>query len=438
MKLPRVLEAEPPETLAALRIVVPLMVLSAPGLREGVRVARLDHALYVVPEGLGWFVRVVPIHPWLAIGVELVTVLAALLATVGLRARPALLVLTLGAFYLFSIAQLTGFVWHDMHLLWMCALLAASPCDHALAFDRRPPAPASLAYGVPLLFARLLLGAVYFFPGVHKLAQQGLGWALSDNLRNQLWWKWAEHGTVPAFRIDHHPWLLHGGGLFVLGFELAAPVLFLWRPARPVAAVLGLLFHLLAQAIFLIPFVSLWACYVVLFDVRRALGWLQRGPRPGGAVAGETAPREASSRRLVTLLVGAALVTGAVVQGARGQMQSYPFACYPTFQWRPATVMPDLRARATLRDGHEVDVHVLRDARGHRSQRQWGVVWALAGATHPVSPERLHAFAIYLARTDPTLHDATRVRLIRADVSVVPEARDQPPVREQDLATFDL
>ena len=68
-----------------------------------------------------------------------------------------------------------------------------------------------------------------------------------------------------------------------------------------------------------------------------------------------------------------ALLAGALVQGARGQTQSFPFACYPTFQYDPGATMPDLRFSATLDDGRTVDVPP-----GKRTQRQWGTIFALA------------------------------------------------------------
>ncbi len=399
------------ETLALLRIVVPILVLVSPGLREGARVAAWDHARFVVPEGLHWFVATVPIDAGVARIVEIITVFSALCAAIGVYTRPALVMLTLGAFYLMSIAQLTGFVWHDMHILWMCALLAASPCDHALAYDHVVPRVPSLAYGVPLAFARALLGTVYFFPGFHKLREQGLGWALSDNLAHQVWWKWAEHGVLPTFRIDQHPFLLHMGGLFVLAFEISAPFLFVFRRTRLIAAFTGIVFHVLAGFVFLIPFAALWSCYVVLTDLR-----VQFPSRP-------PPPEEPARTWRASYVVSAIVLIGAIVQGARGQTQSYPFACYPTFQYDPGAAMPDLRFSATLKDGSVVDVPFARDARGYRTQREWGTIFALAGATHEVSHERIRA---YFA-TIPRPPDVVSVRALRVRVSVDPDVKPSAP-----------
>jgi hypothetical protein len=101
-------------------------------------------------------------------------------------------VLAVAGYHLYAIAQLAGHVWHDMHLLWFCALLAASPCADVLAVGARHPlAAAGRAYALPLLVVRLLLASIYFSPGLHKLGTSGLACALSDNLRHQLCWKWA-------------------------------------------------------------------------------------------------------------------------------------------------------------------------------------------------------------------------------------------------------
>jgi Vitamin K-dependent gamma-carboxylase len=443
------LRAEPAATLAALRIAVPALILAGPTLREGVRVAALAPALRVAPEGLGWFLAWVPIRADLALVVELVTAFAALLAIAGVRARTSLAVMTAGTFYLGGLAQMTGQVWHDMHLLWLAALLAVSPCDHAFAVDARarPVGRAGAEYALPLLFARLLLGAVYFFPGFHKLHTSGLAWALSDNLENQLHWKWAEHGVVPAFRIDHHPWLLQAGGLGVLAFELGAPVLFLVPRLRVWGAMLGIAFHLGTQAVFLIPFLSLWGCYGMLFDMRaverRVARWTRSASESesesesgsasesesGSASESESESGSASASASASVIgVGVVLLVGAVVQGLRGQMQAYPFACYPTFEYRVGTLMPDLRIVAEHADGSEREIVHARDRKGYRTQRQWGTVWSLA--LHG-TPERLRAYYLQNARVDEA---ASGVRFERVFVSVRPEDRGAAPVRSEPIA----
>jgi hypothetical protein len=416
----RRLPPEPALSLAALRIVVPLMILLAPGFREGVRVARWDPARWVAPEGLGWFVAHVPIDARLAIAAELVIAASALMAAVGIYARPALVALTVATFYLYSIAQLGGHVWHDMHLLWFSALLASSPCDDVLAVDaRRPLLTAGVEYTRPIWVARGLLAAIYFFPGMHKLLRSGIAWALSDNLRNQMYWKWAQYGALPSFRLEQPPWLLPLMGVSVLAFELGFPFLVLSRRTRPLAAAAGFVFHIVTQFLFLIPFASLWIAYVVLIDLRPLARRLR--PTLSASSSGE-ASLGIGRGALLAILVQGALLTGAVVQGVRGQTRSYPFACYPTFEWMAAPEMPDLIVALEMRDGREVELP--SGGRG-RAQREWAEAWSVAGVTAPITPARLRAYYNALVERDPgakTAADgAEHVRFYRVYRSVLPD-----------------
>lgn len=425
---------EPALSLAALRVVVPALLLWTHEFWAAPAVAAWQRARWVVPEGLHWFVAWIPIAPRWAIAAQVVAAFCALCAIVGIRARLALVGLTLSAFYVYAIAELTGWVWHDMHLLWFSALLAASPCADVLALDAtRALLVTSRRYSAPLWAARALLAAIYFFPGLHKLVTSGLAWALSDNLRNQMWWKWAEHGVLPAWRVDHVPWLLHAAALFVLAFELSFPLLVLFRRTRPVAALAGVVFHELSRAILLIPFESLWLCYVVLIDLRPALRLV---PRLRARLEPPSVEPDSSLRaaRWAPIVVGALLFGGAAVQGARGQMQSFPFACYPTFQWRAGTRLPDLMVSATFAGGRQTRLVPVRAADWHHTQRQWGAVWALIGVTHPLSAPRLVALWRRLSR-EPAIRrraaGAESVRFYRVERSVVPGRWRDPPLSKR-------
>jgi vitamin K-dependent gamma-carboxylase-like protein len=419
-------------SLALLRVVVAGLMPLAPGFREGARIATWAPERWIAPEGLGWFVRHVPINGTLATVAQLIVAFAALCAIAGVRARLCFAVLTVLGFYLFAVAQLAGHVWHDNHLLWFCALLAASPCADVLAVDAtRPLATEGRAYAVPLLVVRLLLGAIYFFPGLHKLLTSGLAWALSDNLRNQLYWKWAEHGVVSGLRFDAYPWLLKTGGLFVLAFELSFGFLVLFRRTRTAAVVAGLVFHFLSYLVFRLLFASLWLCFVALVDWRP----LARRLFPGAGRKPADPPGAVSLRQLApSIAVGVLLLAGALVQGARGQMRSYPFSCYPTFEWIAAPDMPDLMIVAAEPGALGREVEHARDASGLRTQRQWAEVWSLAGVTAAVDPRRLRAY--WAAAAQSPHSGARRVTFYRVYRSVVPGERrriTRPPVQLLEL-----
>lgn len=458
------MKPEHPLNLAFFRVAVLLVILVSPEVQDGVAWSSLPPALRVVPEGLGWLVALVPISPAWARVAQVVLVASAIAGIAGLFSRIALLLVTLSGLYLFAMVQLSGSVTHDMHLFWFTALLAASPSGAALSLDaliarRRPPSapdPApSIAHAIPLWGARLLLGAVYFFPGFWKLQSSGLGWIFSDNLRNQMYWKWHQMGGyTPALRVDLSPTLCQAGALAAVLFELSFVFLVLTRRGRIAAAILGLGFHLASSVFLRIPFMSLWICYVVLIDwaaisarfkrlggaepelsansmMRREKG----APRPENGV-----PRSA----VVCACLCAALLTGAVVQGARNRIQAWPFACYPTFQWTVSAEMPDLLVEAVMDDGRPA---ALLDggggaAGGIRSQERWGMVWSIAGMYDRDPTEaQLRAYLDLIAVDAPvrdTMDGAASVRFYRAFYSVIPEDRGKPPLRKTMIGEVSL
>jgi hypothetical protein len=277
----------------------------------------------------------------------------------------------------------------------------------ALAGTSRPSGPAEIA----LASARALLGVVYFFPGFWKLATSGLAWVTSDNVRNQMWWKWAEWGAVPALRVDRVPGLVEVGAGLVVAFELSFFALASVPRARRALALVGLLFHQATRVFFFITFTSLWACYgCLVFPGQRARG------------------REnlVSRRTLPGLVVGLGLVAAAFVQGIRGETQSYPFACYPTFAARVGAEMPDVAIEIEGATGVRSWL-----GRARRTQSEWGTTWQIAGlfgreATH----EATIAFARAELATTGLPPGARAVRLFVVLRSVEPGKDEMRVVRE--------
>ena len=399
--------------LALLRIVVPAVILASPELYAARGLAESPGRLAFAPEGLSWIAQL-PIGPPLARILFVIALSTAATAILGFWARASLGMLTVSAGLLFSLSQRQGAVLHDMHLFWMTALLAASPCGEALSLDAwgKPRPPPSRRYGVPLLFARVLLGLVYFFPGFHKLRLAGFGWMTSGNIINQMHAKWFEHGRLPLLRIDHAPLLCAVGAIGVVLFELS--FLFLAvasRRTRWVAMGAGLVFHLSTQVFFFIPFVSLWACYVALLSSREK-------PEPGN---GEPAPRSA-------IVVGTALCLAVAVQGLRAQTDAWPFACYPTFGHPQGTTIPDIVVELALDDG---TTRRLTGREQHaRTQEGWGRAFRLSGAYGDTPPElalRVYAREIVLvAQIIPD--NVERTRILRVAVSTAPEAWSEAPL----------
>jgi len=416
-----------PVPLALLRVAVAFVVLISPELHEAVRLAGDPTQLGFPPEGLRSLDAVLTVKPGLARVLQIVAFSSAATSILGYRSRASLIALTVSAGLLFSLSQRSGAVLHDMHLFWMTALLAASPCADTLALDawgkERPPP--SLRYGVPLAFARLFLGLVYLFPGIHKLATSGAAWMTASNVIGHMQAKWLQYGTVPSLRLDQQPWLCTMGAIFVVAFEISFVVLAIATPrTRLVALVGGVVFHVTTLLCFFIPFTALWACYVVLLPAR----WVDR--------------READDRRptRAPIVVGSIVAFAAIVQGVRGQTQAWPFACYPTFAHVQPHEIPDLLVEVTLRDGTTRRL----TGREHsiRSQAGWGHVFRISGAygeTPAVPPLRDHARAVLASAVPPIVNDAAaHVAVRRVMVPTAPSRWTETPAEAAGVVVADF
>src|SRR5262249_4080931 len=143
---------------------------------------------------------------------------------------------------------------HSHHLVWFAVLLACSPCGDALSADRwwaarfgRVEEMALLPaqkYALPLRIVWLVLGLIYFFPGMWKLLAVGWDWALSDNIKYILYHKWFDLGDYrPPVPVDAYPLLYRSLGLTALVFELGFIVAIFLTPLRRLLVIAGLAFH---------------------------------------------------------------------------------------------------------------------------------------------------------------------------------------------------
>src|SRR5690242_11241751 len=83
---------EPPQNLAVFRVAVTALLLLSPEPREALGWSALAPALRVVPEGLGFAARVVPISPRWAVGALAVFYGSAVSGLLGFRSRASLVI----------------------------------------------------------------------------------------------------------------------------------------------------------------------------------------------------------------------------------------------------------------------------------------------------------------------------------------------------------
>ncbi len=422
---------EDARSLAALRIVVALLLVISPELQQAESLAAQPQLLQFVPEAAGWLAGL-HLTPSAAHVLKLIALSSGALAILGFHSRTALGVLTCSALPLYALSQFSGTVLHDMHLFWFSALLAVSPCADVWALDSwgQPQKRTAAAYGIPATLCRALLGVVYFFPGLHKLTEAGWSWGTAPHMIAQMHAKWFQMEELPWVRVDRYPLLCAWGGHAVPLFELGFLPLACWRRTRPLAACMGLAFHWATQAFFFIPFISLWACYVMLAPWS---SWL-RGRRAIPAHDQLSAPRAKAA--LPALLVGVPLLALAVIQGVRGHTQAWPVACYPTFAGIVGNALPDVLVETEAPNG-ELLRFTGRELTP-RSQAEWGRVFRISGAYGgPPALAALREHAISSARqAGVTLTRGAEVRVYRAQYATAPELWHSAPLSSTLLTTF--
>ncbi len=418
----------PPINLAVFRITVAVVLLSYADVYSASQWAALPDSLRVAPSGWGGWLAGLPISPVHMHAAQAVLIASLVCGGIGLWSRTCFLIATVAGFYVLGVPQLAGTVVHDHHLLWFTALLAASPCGDALSLDAwrkgRPTNGAQPAYGLPIRIAWLLLGIIFFFPGTWKLRASGFAWIWSENLRNQMYWKWAQTGTVPFLRVDRFPWLCRLCALGVVALELSFPFLIFIDRLRPWVVAAALLFHVGASYWMGIHYSIVWACYLVFVD------WSALVP-----------PAVLTTQRSVwsPAIVGSVLVLASGAYGLLGITNAWPFACYPTFQWTAPETMPALVIEATHVDG---TTEVLRNETASGAEgitRHWGLAWSLAGVGVPTDERRLAEYWRSIAEQPDVVafkNRANEIRFYRAVKSVIPEESDRPPVRRDLLLTL--
>lgn len=441
--------------LALTRVAVCALLLTSSELWDAASWAAAGRALRAPASGLGWALPLLDASthwlPW----VQGACALAGLLGLLGWRTRWTLPLAAASSALLFALPQFTGAPRHSMHLVWFLTLLAVSPCALRLSLpwgNRGParnagPSSESVQQSLRITFVALwaLLAAVYFFPGWWKLRESGTAWIFSDNLQNQMYWKWYQFGALPGWRPDAHPALLRLGALAVVAFEIGFPFLLSRRWSRLLAAAAGLAFHWAAALTLFLPFQLLLGCYVALVDWEWLGAWLHDGSAPevrtplrDGARQFWQALRGGSGAR-GRLLAGVAsvVVSGALIAGAAGAMQAYPFACYPTFQWRASADMPDLWI-AVVRSGQETWLADSPALGGVRPQARWGMAWRASGAYG--EPARLDRLIGYYQSLPEELrrgvHAGDTLRFYATRVPVQPEAWRAPPLERTLLAEW--
>lgn len=176
------------------------------------------------------------------VALQVVGGLAALAAVLRRRPRLAFAVAWVCYLVLAGLRGSRGKVLHnDLLLLWVSApfLLAPAVLDVRDRVARR-------RYGWPIRVAVVITALIYFFAGYHKLRRSGPSWAYGDNMRYVALWgpSIGSSGWAGIARwTGEHVWVSRASGVFILGIELAFPVVIFVPRLRILFALFAVFLH---------------------------------------------------------------------------------------------------------------------------------------------------------------------------------------------------
>jgi hypothetical protein len=445
-----------PVTLAAFRIVLFTTVFLSVDRRGTVWYSRMPEELRIAPFGMQRILPHLPITRALARAAATLLLVFSALAAAGLFTPVAAGLTVLFGIYVFGIPHLFGKVNHlHHHLIWFAALMAVSPCADVLscdaiarawrrvdAGDTSPPVHAR-KYALPLRFVWLLIGLIYFFPGFWKLWRVGFGWTVADNIKFQLYSKWAELGLwKPPFRVDRYPALCALGGMGTIAFETSVLPLVFSRRSRPWLAVAGPAFHNLTGLFMRISFPALQAMYGSFLDWDRIFRWLGLNPAAVTLTeSGEQASGSAAAHmdRFIpaTAIVGTALLAANTAFGLLRITQAWPFACYPPFDFRATAERSVLTLAVQNENGQLTELPWASLSRHFGPERARGLQEALLSIEDPETRNvRFRALWRLWRQNHPDLGAPRAVQFFKDTLSIIPEERHRNPLRRELLANL--
>jgi hypothetical protein len=278
----------------------------------------------------------------------------------------------------------------------------------------------------------LLIGVIYFFPGLAKL-RAGPEWVLSDNLKYLMYGYWSKKHFIPWFRIDHYPLLYRSAALATIVFETSFIACVFSRPWRLLAVAGGVIFHWMTAKYLGLVFWSLVVCYTAFIDWEPVFGrlrrWLASGrpspelPDDPTTVHNPSTPSASPGRASpVVVIVGSTLLIGNIYCGALN-IDSWPFCVYPQF----AEIV-----RNPTRGSLEV---VARSASGKSRPMKIdipeGVENRFIASTDPAERARLLSGVRALIQRRRKLTPGESILVFEVERSVMPEERHNDPLRRE-------
>jgi hypothetical protein len=433
------------------------------------------------PVGMKWFLSVVPVTPDLVQKVAILFIGFSFLAMVGCFAQASSLLAALCGIYYLGIPEFYGKVDHNNHFIWFMFILSASRCSDVLSVDaiwkafreadqgRKSENRNSVVYAMPLRFIWLLLGGVYFFPGFWKLYGSQGAWAWSDHLKYQLYSYWFElGGWLPFFRLDQHPFLCRMCGLGIIVFELLFVFLILLPLLRPIAVILGILFHSMLKLFMCIDFSDLQLCYVSFINwagLFAKIGkWIFKEPlhvsykeksinyRRMMAVlsrfdifqrmifSDQIQPlRKPPQDQKILKITGIALLSVNALFGFKAIESGWPFACYPTFsRMHTEATTEDIKLYGVIENKEEIISSDLLKQRMQLDRFNGMIRNIIAIPDQGQRKSKLKTLVSIMKKEGVDLRGYSKIHFYRTTCLTQPGKANEPPILKELLEEIDI
>lgn len=387
---------------------------------------KLPDSAQVALPFMGWYPKIIPINETIVSIVSIVFYITIFTSLFGIKTRWSIILFTLTLFYLFAIPNFYGKVNHNHHLIWIPAILAFSPCADRFSLDvyfrkraNKSIVHSSRSYSLPFLLIWTLIGLIYFFPGFWKMWSDGLDWCLTNNIRNQMYYKWFALGDLyswtPFFRIDHYPILFKASGLYTIIFELFFIPLLLNKATRKLAIFLGVGFHVGTLVFMNIFFIVLVWSYLSFVNWSK-IPFLRERNNLGRLVSSNNDSR-------FVKWIGITLISTSIVFGF-GKWYSWPFTVYPTFDSIIEEETDHLVFVATTSHGNKMELSNDPLYLEYTSPRYWSIEYNIIQANKENKLDSAlmdHLVSIYSSKSS----EIKEIEIYIEKESIIPEDRGQ-------------
>lgn len=379
---------------------------------------------------MSWYPKVVPINEALLRIALILLYISILTSLLGLKTRWSIVIFTISLLYLFAIPNLFGKVNQNHHLIWFPAILAFSPCSDRFSLDAyfqkrksRAIRSSSRSYTLPFLLIWLLIGLIYFFPGFWKLWSNGLDWCLTENVRNQMYYKWFalslndSNTWIPFFRIDQYPILYKAAGIFTVVFELSFIPLIFNKKTRMLGGLIGIVFHVGTFVFMNIFFIVLVWSYLSFVNWNKISFLRERSI--------DQIHFSSTFGYTLTKWIGITLIISSIVFGL-GKWNSWPFTVYPTFDGLVEEETKHLIYTTKTTLGEEIELSNSPLHLEFSSARYWNIEHNIIQASQENKLDTMlmnHLVSIYSSKSETI----SEVSIYVENQSIIPERRGEAP-----------